>query len=73
MTFPCFFAVYRNGQSSHTFQYSQFDHHQSGFIVLLPAGISANLDIVGQYNVIRKASFDRILSNLALQHFSEAE
>lgn len=42
-------------------------------MVLLPAGILADLNIVGQNDVTTKAGFDSFLSNLALQIYLESD
>lgn len=73
MTPACFFEAYRDGHSSHMFEYIQFDCDQGGFIVQLPTGNSAGLDIVGQYEVSCKAGFDPVLTILALRRSSRVD
>lgn len=62
-----FYAVCCDGHLSLKFGYSLFYRHHSGFIVPLPLGIFYELDVVGQYVVVRKASFDPALSILGLR------
>lgn len=60
MMLACFFAAFRDGHSSRVFGYAQLNCHQAVFIVLLPTGISADLDIFGQYEVIRDDGLDPV-------------
>lgn len=73
MTLDCFFAVRRDGYSSHSPGLAPFDCHHGCFIAPLPTDIFADLDITDQYDVIRKASFDYVLSILALLRSSEID
>lgn len=68
-----FSTACREGDCSHSFRFAQFDCNCGGFIVPLPTGISANLDIICQHNVFRKAAFDLVLSILALCRLLEVD
>lgn len=67
MTLPGFFLARRDCRSCYIFGYAQFNNQQGGFIVPLTTGISTELDVVGQYDVICKAIFDPCLSILAFK------
>lgn len=71
MTLTCSFGASHSPYSSLTFGYGQFHCHQSGFIVTLPAGISADSDTVGWNESSRKDGFDPILCILARHPSSE--
>lgn len=63
----CFFVACRVGRSRSLVGLGQFDCHRRAFIVPLATVTCADLDIVGQYVVIRKAGYHPILSILALR------
>lgn len=48
-----FITASGDGHSRHTSCYWQLELHQGGFMVPLSVGISADLDNVGPYEVIR--------------------
>lgn len=73
MSLACFFTACPDGHSSQAFGYLQLDRHQGGFIFPFPMGILADLDVAGQYRVLRKAGFDRFLSSLAVQRSSKVD
>lgn len=66
MTLEVFFAACRDGHSSHTFGYVEFDFHQGGFVVLLPTGILTDLNIVSQGEAFCKPGFVPVLNIQAL-------
>lgn len=70
MTLTCFSVACHDSDSSHTFQYVQFECYQGGFIVPMSTGIWSDLDIIGQYEVILRAGFDSVLSILSLRRSS---
>lgn len=66
-------AACLDGHSSHTFWYGQFDCLQGCFIVSLSTGIAADLDVVSQYEIIRKAVLDSVLGIVGLRRSLEVD
>lgn len=56
-----------DGYWRHSFGFAHFEGPRSGFIALLPTSISADLDIVGQFDVICEVGFHPVFRILALR------
>lgn len=67
MTLPFFVAACRVGYSSHTFGYSQLNHHRTAFIDPLSASIVSDVDVIRHYEVVRNTELDPILYVLAVR------
>lgn len=73
MTAACIFAACRNGDSSHSFAYLQFDRHSGGILVSLPIGVLEDVKVLGLYSVIRLIGYDSVLCLLALRRSQEID
>lgn len=60
-TLAYFFSACHACHLSHEFEHVQSDCNLRGFTVRLQTGISPDVDVVTQSEVIRKADFDPIL------------
>lgn len=69
MKLACSVAPFLEDHSTHSFGFAHFHCHHGCFIAPLVTGISADLSIVGQYDVIRKTGFNHFFKFFALHSF----
>lgn len=72
VTLAYFLSVCCKGHLNKAFGYSYLDIYQAEFIVMVLTGILADLNVVGQWDIIWKSSFELVSSMLALRFKMES-
>lgn len=66
MSLACFFAAFRNGNFSHSYENLQFDQHRGGILVFLPTIVLEDMEASGLYDDIRLADYNLVFCLLPL-------
>lgn len=70
-TLASFFGASQDGHSEYTFGSLQLDSHYDSFIILLLAGVLADVEKIRLWDVIRKCGFDPVKWLLTLKRGAE--